>query len=817
MDDTNGWRGMQIATDTGIGVGSSSRTINPSSSSRIIHPSSENSSSLESLMAYRSPKFTRANAQIALLSLLLCATLAGAGVASLRAFSNSINQKFYFEALELAEQTGEFFAKELDNAILPLFSIAQFALELDNFSTLPSQIGQANEPGSLPFIALNGTASTSHRNITGVCDNVDLIAKYNHIAHTFKTNANMDGILHNIQLAPFGVICLVYPINNTEDFATSNGIQFLDSSKALGLDLLNDPVSKFIAQSSMKKATVGIAGPRPLTQCPTCGNYFIARLPIFSETNTIVLDGEPFPRWGFATALIHWDELVARSMLYETFQNRSFEFQLTRTDRTFNETTSSYDVAVVVLAESSNFGSKPKQVATLLQTTNNEWNFVVQYDDPNAYHFILIAITIFVSCSIAMLVGVVLVQKNVHAEMKGLAMAQDAKVEVERNMTAYFAHELRNPLFAIDCALQTLPTEHLVDETRDAIVGMQLCCTFMSSIMNNLLDVRKMEEGKLILNADPFSLHQLVGDSRRMALPTMNPGVELHVETSNDDSKWVIGDEPRIQQILTNLISNAIKYTKQGSVTISALWEGNLVRLEVRDTGPGIPKDDHLQMFDRFTQRGGGATGSGLGLAISKQLVTLMGGTMHFQSDPTVKPGTTCIVMLPLQPCEQSQEMAPVPNDVHLIEEPLSILIVDDSKINREMLKRRFQKGIAPNCIVTDAINGEQALEICEEETFDIIVVDQYMEETGGVMVGTDAIIAMRRLGVKSVIVGCSGNDLEAKFFHAGADLVWTKPTPSNVDIIRQLRQKISRRQSMLRRETIVPIPAVNGKTILPL
>ena len=233
---------------------------------------------------------------------------------------------------------------------------------------------------------------------------------------------------------------------------------------------------------------------------------------------------------------------------------------------------------------------------------------------------------------------------------------------------------------------------------------------------------------------------------------------------------------------------NSIKYTMVGSVTLVAGWEGDLVRLECRDTGPGIPKEEQKNLFERFVKRGG-APGSGLGLAIAKQIVDLMQGSIHFDSDPTVKPGTTCIVLLPLRPCEDlSNQSMMKSEEENLIEETFSILIVDDIKMNRMMLKKRIQKGIAPNCIISEAATGEAALSMCEIETFDVVIIDHYMEEAGGVMVGTDVIAAMRRSKVDSFIIGCSGNDLESCFLAAGADLVWGKPMPSNAVMKRQFR-----------------------------
>lgn len=732
----------------------------------------------------------RSHPQILLVSVFIFAVIAGAGITLYKVFSESNERVTQGEALALAADTGNWFAKELDLAILPLFSIAQFATEIDTFSDLPGKIGQAFEPGSLPFLTNDDGSFNPHRNITGVCDDPELVTRFSHIASAIKKNAKMDGILHNIQLAPHGVICLLYPLNNTEDFEDG---KFLDSTKALGIDLLNDSVNKYIARTSLVKEDVGIAGPRPLTQCPTCGLYFIVRLPVVSEKHEISIDGIPYPRWGFATALINWDKLIARIRVHEIFEERGFVFKLTRTDRTFNVTTNSYDVNVVVLAQSDDFGTKAKQVTTALQTTNNEWMLTVQYDDSQRWAGLVTALSLVIAFCIAFLVYVVLVQKQLHAAMLGTTMAQEAKVEIERKMTAYFAHELRNPLSAIDSALEAMPKDGIPEEARELIASMQLCSTFMSSIMNNLLDVRKIEEGKLVLRSDPLSLKQLVGDIRKMALPSVAPAVELRVLCDTGDRDWVLGDGPRIQQVMANLVSNAIKYTMRGSVTLVAAWDGDLVRLECRDTGPGIPKEEQAHMFERFTQRGG-APGSGLGLAITKQIVTLMKGSIHFDSDPTLKPGTTCTVLLALQRCEETKEPESQPEDLHLLDEPLSILVVDDARMNRAMLKRRFQKGIAPNCEVTEAVNGEQALVICNREVFDVIIVDQYMEEAGGVMVGTDVIIAMRRSRVASIIIGCSGNDLDDEFHAAGADLIWKKPMPSNAEIIRQLRHELGRR-----------------------
>jgi signal transduction histidine kinase len=615
----------------------------------------------------------------------------------------------------------------------------------------------------------------------------------------------MDHILVNVQLAPAGVICLLHPMNNTQDFEEG---MYLDNTGAWGLDLLNDPVMRYIALDSIDEENVVVAGPQPLVQCPKCGNFFIARLPIVDPRHEIIgLDGVPYPRWGFATALIDWTQMVNSSGILHSFRNGyggqgnsfdEFRFRLTRTDRKYNSTTEMYDETVVVLAESQEYESHLHggNVVVALETTDSEWKMHVGYptDDINRRTYVVLSVCIVLSFFISWLVYTVLFQKQEHVDMEAATWAQEARVETERNITAYFAHELRNPLSAIDSALQSINEDAISPGSGELIEGMKLCTSFMSSIMNNLLDARKLQEGMMEIRSDPISLNELVGGIYKMMLPLVKPNVEFMVESHIERSReYVLGDSYRIQQVLTNMITNAIKYTLKGSIILRCSWgKGDAnVWLEVEDTGPGIPKSQQVHLFERFVQRGG-APGTGLGLAISKEIVTMMGGVIRFESDPTVRPGTKCIVILPLEHLDSMEDYPKAPslvNDNDPIDEPIKILIMDDVKMNRVMLERRLKKAVTPNAEFTIAVNGEEALEVVRDSRFDIIICDQYMEEAGGVMVGTDVIIAMRRQHVEALIIGCSGNDLEAEFREAGADLVWGKPMPTNDEIIRQLRQ----------------------------
>ena len=171
----------------------------------------------------------------------------------------------------------------------------------------------------------------------------------------------------------------------------------------------------------------------------------------------------------------------------------------------------------------------------------------------------------------------------------------------------------------------------------------------------------------------------------------------------------------------------------------------------------------------------------------------LTGGSIRFESDPSIKAGTTCIVLMALSPCKAPQSLSG-PKKAEKITEPISVLVIDDIKMNRTMVKRRILKGIAPNAKIQEAATGEVALMICGTEKFDVMIVDQFMDGAGGVMVGTDVVFAMRRMRIDSVLIGCSGNDIGAQFFDAGADMVWQKPMPTNDQIIRDLRSCLDKR-----------------------
>ncbi len=251
---------------------------------------------------------------------------------------------------DVARETGLWFRKQLDKAIFPLFALAELVKEIPIFHELPFIIGRGGEPGSAPYInGTNGTAIT-HRNVTGICDNVTLMEAFNKIGKTVKDDANMDGVLTTVNIAPAGVVCLFYPFNNTEDFQPPN---FLDSTGARGHDLVKDPKRIGTVIETLPSSIPVTSGPRTLVQCKGCPTAvrvaFIAMLPIKMPPEmgyNITADGKSYSVYGFTSAIINWERLLNQSDIFYRFENNGMEFELSKTDLILNATTNRYDAQV---------------------------------------------------------------------------------------------------------------------------------------------------------------------------------------------------------------------------------------------------------------------------------------------------------------------------------------------------------------------------------------------------------------------------------------------------------------------------------------
>jgi hypothetical protein len=217
--------------------------------------------------------------------------------------------------------------------------LAQFVSEIDIFRDIPDQIGTLGESGARSLLSYGNEDITVQRwrNVTGICDDPELVDRFNQIAATIKKNANMDGILLSLELAPEAVVCVIYPLENSEDFP--DGI-IVDNSDVVGLDLFATSDNSFTARQSIDKSDITVVGPFAIDYCKgvDCSpetvveKAFYARLPIRASAREKVVDGVAYNFWGFATGGINWNALIERSNIYETFAEQSLGFQLIRND-----------------------------------------------------------------------------------------------------------------------------------------------------------------------------------------------------------------------------------------------------------------------------------------------------------------------------------------------------------------------------------------------------------------------------------------------------------------------------------------------------
>jgi signal transduction histidine kinase/ActR/RegA family two-component response regulator len=319
------------------------------------------------------------------------------------------------------------------------------------------------------------------------------------------------------------------------------------------------------------------------------------------------------------------------------------------------------------------------------------------------------------------------------ATHEALIRAQAHKDE----FVAAVGHELRTPMNVILGFNGVLRRELSDNPEQLAVVGhIRRSTEHLLQVVNDILDFSQLQAGKLRLNRVDFALQSLQEELQlRQGEKAQNKGLTLYFERDAQLPARLHGDQNRLLQILNNLVDNAIKFTHQGSVTVRMMAQGEHLRLEVQDSGRGIPRERQAHIFRRFehadvqTNRAFG--GTGLGLTLCEKLVTLHGGRIGVDSQEGR--GACFWLEIPLQAAQGADLLAPMVDD-SLVDEPLSILVVDDNKVNLMVAQLQLQK-CWPLAQITTVDSGAKALSLIDQQLFDVALIDMIMPDMDGMQV----------------------------------------------------------------------------------
>ena len=327
-------------------------------------------------------------------------------------------------------------------------------------------------------------------------------------------------------------------------------------------------------------------------------------------------------------------------------------------------------------------------------------------------------------------------------ELNALKVKAEEANQAKTNFLASMSHEIRTPMNAINGLSANLLNSNIPTEYREDIKNINDAGNILLEIVNNILDITKVEAGKTKLNNAPYNLADTISKLSNMTkLSLTETPIKFEVQINGSIPKLLMGDQLKVYQVLMNILSNAVKYTKKGSITfvINSNINGNIDNLtfKVIDTGIGIKKADNAKLFEKFERLDQEQTdiqGTGLGLVITKKLLDLMGGKIHF--DSVYQQGTTFTVELEQEIVDRDQidfstyKAKKAKVDRFFDGSNYKILLVDDNVLNLKVAEKLLKNY---NFQVTSVKSGLECLNTTKHNKYDLIFLDHMMPEMDGI------------------------------------------------------------------------------------